>query len=206
LVHHRLRRVGVQLCLLSHSCSALAGSNVHLKIVGTVKENKQTSSPTINNLPPKMHYENKSSDTANEEWSEIRTVTTGDSTTTPLLRLAPTDPTPVEVDVNVAISAQDLQAIKKQDPFLYYSIPGVRDAAVHFNADAVDMHQLAQEGLRRNGASYPASIQSATASDTAKVKRCTRVSFECHTDLLLNDLIDDDDIDIGIDRYVDASE
>jgi hypothetical protein len=153
-----------------------------------------------------MHYENKSSDTANEEWSEIRTVTTGDSTTTPLLRLAPTDPTPVEVDVNVAISAQDLQAIKKQDPFLYYSIPGVRDAAVHFNADAVDMHQLAQEGLRRNGASYPASIQSAAASDTAKVKRCTRVSFECHTDLLLNDLIDDDDIDIGIDRYVDASE
>jgi hypothetical protein len=111
------------------------------------------------------------------------------------MRLAPADPFPVEVDVNKALSAQDLQALKKQDPFLYYSIPGVRNAAVRFNADAVDMHQLAQDGLRRNCASCPASIQTvATKSEeSAKVKRCTRISFECHTDLLLEDLMDDED-------------
>ena len=150
-----------------------------------------------------MHYRNKSTDTANEEWSEILTITTGSSTTTPLqMRLAPADPTPVEVDVNKALSAQDLQALKKKDPFLYYSIPGVRNAAVRFNANAVDMHQLAQDGLRRNCASCPASIQTAAATsveESAKVKRCTRISFECHTDLLLEDLMNDDGEDIDMD-------
>lgn len=149
---------------------------------------------------PNRRSNAKSIDTANEEWSEILAVTTEASITTPLqLRLAPGDPTPLEIDVNTALSAQDLQCLKKQDPFLYYSIPGVRNASVRL--DAVDMHQLAQDGLRRKCASCPASIQIADASTTdavAKVKRCTRVSFECHVDLLLEDLFDDHvDMDMG---------
>ncbi|KAL7430630.1 hypothetical protein ACHAXM_002285 [Skeletonema potamos] len=159
---------------------------------------------TLKRSPPSsnMHYRNKSTDTANEEWSEILAVTTGASITTPLqMRLAPADPTPVEVDVNKGLSAQDLQALKKQDPFLYYSIPGVRNAAVRFNADADNMHQLAQDGLRRNCASCPASMQgTATNEESAKVKRCTRVSFECHTDLLLEDLMEDEDIDMDLEK------
>ena len=134
---------------------------------------------------------NQSFDTSNEEWSEILTVDTG----RPLsmtVRLAPADPTPVEVDVNKALSAQDLQSLKKRDPFLYYSIPGVREASVCLKQ--VDMHQLAQDGLKRNCASCPASIQTVATSDNSatKVKRCTRISFECHTDLLLDDLFEDD--------------
>jgi hypothetical protein len=63
------------------------------------------------------------------------------------------------------------------------------------------MHQLAQDVLRRKCASCPASIQIAdtiTTDAVAKVKRCTRVSFECHVDLLLEDLFDDHvDMDMG---------
>jgi hypothetical protein len=172
--------------------------DILLKILIQIKA--PTNIPNINSLPPKMHYRNKSTDNANEDWSEILTVTTGASIKTPLqLRLAPADPAPVEVDVNKALSAQDLQALKRQDPFLYYSIPGVRDAAVRFSSDAVDMHQLAQDGLRRYCASCPASIQTTAANEeSAKVKRCTRVSFECHADLLLEDLLDDEDMDLEL--------
>ena len=51
--------------------------------------------------------------------------------------------------------------------------------------------QLAQEGLRRTCASCPASISVAMNDTTAKVKRCTRVSFECAPDLLLEDLLEE---------------
>lgn len=112
----------------------------------------------------------KSIVTADEEWLEISTMA---------CRLSPGDPTPREVNVNNSLSAHDLKSLKKSDPFLYYSIPGVRDATVRMGF--VDMHQIAQNGLKELYKSYPASMQT-----TSKVKRCTRISFECHTDLLLD--------------------
>ncbi len=129
---------------------------------------------------------NISIDTAYEEWSEILNVA-----------LSPADPTPTEVEVNKSLSAQDLQSLKKRDPFLYYSIPGVRDATVRL--EHVDMHQIAQNGLRRGCQSCPASLQTASTSEpVAKVKRCTRVSFECHTDLLLDlDDLSNDHAEMG---------
>ncbi len=43
------------------------------------------------------------------------------------------------------------------------------------------------------------SSHTSSVEESAKVKRCTRISFECHTDLLLDDLweglIDDDVMD-----------
>ena len=47
------------------------------------------------------------------------------------VRTATADPTPTQVDV------------KKQDPFLYYSIPGVHDAALRH-----EHVQVAQNGLK----------------------------------------------------------
>ena len=88
-----------------------------------------------------------------------------------------------------SLSVQDLQSLKKRDPFLYYSIPGVRQATVRRRE--VDIHKLAQDGLRRECVSCPASIQTNTESEpVAKVKRCTRVSFECPADLLMEDLME----------------
>ena len=104
---------------------------------------------------------NKSSfDTANQEWAEI--LLTADEQSSTSVRLAPADPTPLVVDVNKALSAQDLISLKKRDPFLYYSIPGVCEATVRHKQ--VDMHQLARDGLSRNCASCPASIQTVTTT------------------------------------------
>mmetsp|Transcript_30610 Transcript_30610/g.45957 ORF Transcript_30610/g.45957 Transcript_30610/m.45957 type:complete len:166 (+) Transcript_30610:88-585(+) len=141
-------------------------------------------------MSPPQRNNNKAIDTANEEWPEIQTLVS---------RLAPVDPTPKEVNVNNSLSAQDLKSLKKRDPFLYYSIPGVRDATVRLERD-VDMHQIAQNGLKkRHCQSCPATMQTSSISEpVAKVKRCTRVSFECHTDLLLDlDDISDDLGDMG---------
>eukprot|EP00984_Skeletonema_dohrnii_P026295 scaffold15605_cov78-Skeletonema_dohrnii-CCMP3373.AAC.2 len=124
----------------------------------------------------------KSIDNANDEWPEILKLAS---------RLSPANPAPTEVDVDKSLSAQDLKSLKKRDPFLYYSIPGVRDATVRLEHADVDMHQIAQIGLKMKrycqSHSCPASIQTSfTSEPVAKVKRCTRISFECHVDLLLD--------------------
>lgn len=83
---------------------------------------------------------------------------------------------PVEIDASL-LSAEGLQSLKKEDPFLYYSIPSVRRGM--FKLDGLD-----------------SSASSTEKESDRTVKRCTRVSFECHTDLLMEDLFEDlDDID-----------
>jgi len=82
---------------------------------------------------------------------------------------------PKEVDVG-NLSVEDLQLLKEQDPFLYYSIPGVRRAELH--SQEVDMSKLLVDD--RSG-------RESSATSSTKVKRCTRLSFECHTDVLLED-------------------
>jgi len=137
----------------------------------------------------------KSIDNANDEWPEILTLAS---------RLSPTNPAPTEVNVDKSLSAQDLKSLKKRDPFLYYSIPGVRDATVRLEHADVDMHQIAQNGLKRycQSQSCPESIQTSFTSErepVAKVKRCTRISFECHIDLLLDlDELTDDLADMNM--------
>jgi len=79
-------------------------------------------------------------------------------------------PEQTEIDIS-NLSAEDLQALKQEDPFLYYSIPSVRRAALH----------LEEPDLSRSRLEESATV----------VKRCTRVSFECHTDLLMADLLGD---------------
>jgi hypothetical protein len=72
------------------------------------------------------------------------------------------------------LSSQDLASLKKKDPFLYYSIPSIRVAAV-------------------------LNKQPVPEAEASKVRRQSRLSFECHPDLLLditpnefaNDLLDD---------------
>ena len=143
------------------------------------------------------HQRNYSTDTANEEWPEM--IASDFSTLTFVSsqhRLSPANPTPKIVEVSNSLSAQDLKSLKKEDPFLYYSIPGVRDATVRL--EHVDMHQVAQNGLKRYCQSCPGEIQTSCASEpVAKVERCTRVSFEYHTDLLLEDQLFNDFDDTG---------
>ena len=115
------------------------------------------------------------------------------------VRTATAAPTPTQVDVDKSITEQDLKSLKKQDPFLYYSIPGVRDATVQLRR--TDMHQVAKNGLKKCQ-SCPESMNASGSTSSSseppvvvKVQRRTRLSFERHPDLLLRDLILDNDND-----------
>jgi len=81
-------------------------------------------------------------------------------------KTAPCAPEQIEIDIS-NLSAQDLQSLKQDDPFLYLSIPAVRRAT--FNLEEPDMSQ-------------------SSLGQSTTFKRCTRVSFECHSDLIMEDL------------------
>ena len=73
------------------------------------------------------------------------------------------------VDIKNITSLDDLNSIQKQDPFMYYSIPEVRSAKVLMRD--IDMSNLSPR--------------------SQKVSRRTCISFECHPDLLFEDLLNE---------------
>ena len=84
------------------------------------------------------------------------------------------------VDLKYITSLDDLKSIKKEDPFMYYSIPGARKATVLMQA--IDLSNLIGAGQ--------AVVQDETPQAASqKVSRSTRISFECHPDLLLADML-----------------
>jgi len=92
-----------------------------------------------------------------------------------------TDDKPKEtVDLKYITSLGALKSIKKQDPFMYYSIPGARRATV-----------LMQEAIDLSNLKAGEAVQDETPQASQKVSRSTRISFECHPHLLLADMLDD---------------
>ena len=91
----------------------------------------------------------------------------------------------MEFDFKSASEA-DLKSLRKRDPFLYYSIPGVRRDAML--GKPIDMSNLGSYDLNRN-ATCPARLQSETdlASQLHKVMRKSRISFDCHPDMFLEE-------------------
>ncbi len=92
-----------------------------------------------------------------------------------------------EIDTRY-LNAQDLKTLKKQDPFLYYSLPSsVRRRNAGRNRD---MDCMSSPLIGKSSTPTPT-----TKSTSTKVERRSCISFECHTDLLLEDewLNDDDD-------------
>lgn len=85
------------------------------------------------------------------------------------------------------ISADDLKYIQKQDPFMYYSIPGVRSVNVLMkDTDTSDL----EASRFRTCILCPSRLE--TVQDKAQpqmVTQSSRISFECHPDLLLEDLL-----------------
>jgi len=78
------------------------------------------------------------------------------------------------IDIRHITSLDDLKSIKKQDSFMYYSIPGVRKATVLMqDIDTANLGRAAQDGA-------PQASQ--------KALRSTCISFECHPDLLLENV------------------
>ena len=101
-----------------------------------------------------------------------------------------------QIDLKTVSSANDLKSLQKQDPFLYYSIPGVRRASL-LGRD-VDTSDLVTSGMARNCISCPARLEQDKAQQTQTVTRRSCISFECHPDLLLEDMLDDTDDDFAV--------
>ena len=105
-------------------------------------------------------------DATKKDQSSANTASASRSETT-LIATENCAPEQIEIDIR-NLSEKDLQSLKQDDPFLYYSIPAVRRAS--FNQKAPD-------------------IREASWKESTIVKRRARVSFECHTNLLMEDLM-----------------
>ena len=83
------------------------------------------------------------------------------------------------------VTAEDLKSIEKQDKFLYYSIPEVRRAKLlGRDVNTSDLEAILQ--------TEQGKVQSLTT-----VTRSKRISFECHPDILLGDLLNNnEDLDL----------
>ena len=106
------------------------------------------------------------------------------------------------------LNAQDLKTLKKQDPFLYYSLPSsvrrntaTADGAGR-NSDMDYMSSPLTIGKSIGKSSTPTPT---TKSTSTKVERRSCISFECHTDLVLEDelLNDGDTVDVDFDSMLD---
>jgi hypothetical protein len=77
----------------------------------------------------------------------------------------------IDIDTS-SLTEEDLKTLKKQDPFLYYSIPSVRP----------------REGVcgsvGNKGIDVSSSLQ--MPSGSSRVERRSCISFECHPDLLFD--------------------
>lgn len=87
------------------------------------------------------------------------------------------------------------------DPFMYYSIPGVRQASLrHNNVDYSDIASLSRAVSLSSSSpsrSRPSQAQEEGEDDAIKVSRRTCISFECHPDVLMEDLMDEMDQELG---------
>jgi len=73
------------------------------------------------------------------------------------------------------LNEDELKLLKKQDPFLYYSIPAAKRAAKLTNCKPIDHTEVIRETVRPSG--------------SGMISRKTRVSTECAPSMLLGDLI-----------------
>ncbi len=80
------------------------------------------------------------------------------------------DEKPKKIIDTADLNVEDIESLKKSDPFLYFSIPAVHEAAVH-NKD-IDLSNLRD-------------------CQSSRVERCSRISFECHTDLLMEEFMEE---------------
>ncbi len=95
------------------------------------------------------------------------------------------------LSIDTIETEDDLQTLKKKDPFMYFSIPSVRDATMLLKD--FDISSLETPSIRRNCISCPARIQKHGDSSSNKIiKRKSCISMECHSDLIMAELLGDD--------------
>ncbi|KAL7464515.1 hypothetical protein ACHAXS_004850 [Conticribra weissflogii] len=91
------------------------------------------------------------------------------------------------IDITSLATNEDLAMLKEQDPFLYYSIPCIRNAEMKLHA--VDISCLKKNSVvgQKRSISCPSRIQYQAVEESKIVSRKTCLSFEYHVDKLLSD-------------------
>ena len=102
------------------------------------------------------------------------------------------------------LSEEDLQSLRKEDPFMYYSIPAIRMATIYGkDIDPSDKVALRCSNLSSDGQQEPASKRTkSTYSNRSKttVLRRTRISFEAPMnleDIMLDFEAKEEDIEVS---------
>lgn len=110
-------------------------------------------------------------------------------------------PTPKVIDLK-DIDASDLKSIREQDPFLYNSIPGVRSA--NLLGREIDTSDLGTCQFKSTICCPSRSWTAQGEAHSKTVTRSTRISYECHPDLLYDDIFSsmgsDDALDLVLER------
>ena len=98
-----------------------------------------------------------------------------------------------ELDISEGLSQQDLESLRKADPFMYYSIPEVRRAAIMLEQKI----EVLPTRLQRESAAPVALDTSTNVTPEAEqqkrqmIRRCSSISYEAHPDVMLEDLLED---------------
>lgn len=91
-----------------------------------------------------------------------------------------------KINISSLATNADLAMLKKQDPFLYYSIPWVRNAEMQL--ETLDISCLKKFlDRRRRSVSCSSRIQAQTTQESEIVSRKSCLSFECHIDTVLSE-------------------
>ena len=91
-----------------------------------------------------------------------------------------------------SLSEEEIKSLRKIDPFMYYSIPGVHRAATLLElVDDVDRSN--KDALCCCGGQCHYRRKLHFKRQKASVSRRTAISFEAHPSLILDDLFDEED-------------
>lgn len=107
-----------------------------------------------------------------------------------------------QIEIDSLVTNDDLTALKEEDPFLYYSIPSVRDFEMKLRE--VDTSCLKESSIRRpRSASCPPRVEvHATVTNPKIVSRKTCLSLEGHMNKVLSDyFLADDEGGTGMDWH-----
>ena len=114
---------------------------------------------------------------------------------------ATANPNPQEILDTGNLDEHELELLKKQDFFLYNSIPAVWKAKVIHNREPTiqDIQGSDSQRLTSRRSSAAGRMQS---EESTKVERKTRLSYECPMDALMEDLMADlDDLIVDGEKF-----
>eukprot|EP00584_Thalassiosira_punctigera_P007627 CAMPEP_0172525544 /NCGR_PEP_ID=MMETSP1067-20121228/589_1 /TAXON_ID=265564 ORGANISM="Thalassiosira punctigera, Strain Tpunct2005C2" /NCGR_SAMPLE_ID=MMETSP1067 /ASSEMBLY_ACC=CAM_ASM_000444 /LENGTH=148 /DNA_ID=CAMNT_0013308825 /DNA_START=9 /DNA_END=452 /DNA_ORIENTATION=- len=139
----------------------------------------------VTGSPPRENYEAPRLEDE-DEWSKISsTAKIGETIRVPVEVFERRNKPARELDVR-DMRKEDLESLRTADPFMYYSIPGVRAAEVAFeDVDYSDVNDLCRGfGSQVSFASRRPRSQHDLV-DSTKVARRSCISFECDMTILL---------------------